>query len=75
MEYIYTNIENNLNLLTSEVKYKLEPSEEISGEMEVVFYDEDTSGIQYDVINSEMDDKSIEYCLWNENDKILHIFF
>jgi len=33
------------------------------------------SGIHYDIINSEMINKNIDYCLWNENDENLHIFY
>ena len=33
------------------------------------------SGIHYDVINSEMTDKNIHYCLWNEHEARLYIYF
>lgn len=41
------------------------------------FDDDDNaiSGIHYDVENSEMTDKSIEYCVWYEDTEILKVTF
>lgn len=75
MKYIYNNIENEPDLITSSIKSRIEANEEVSGEMIVVFYEEIISGIHYDVEISNMTDKSIEYCLWNESTEELDIYF
>ena len=60
--YTYTNITNKPNLSTWELQ---------SGSENPIL----VSGIHYDTINSEMSDKSLEGCFWDEDFSILKIYF
>ena len=59
MEYIYNNIPNTIN-------YDIEDN--ITNEPYI-------QGIHNDIANSNMVDKSIDWCRWDEDTSILEIYF
>jgi hypothetical protein len=72
MEYIYTS-STKPNIETFESNVILEEDE--FGNMHIQYVYDLCSGVLYDIQNSEMTDKNIDYLSWEEEESKIYVYF